>query len=221
MKLIDRELEAGKAYSLLPCHKKNLHQATASIVDLIARTKGRCYLSLSWGKQSIILAHMLYHINPHIPCVHWSGPDANIIADFSSVKNRFLSRWPIKYVEFDHGDDDLLGNGQRYLVDHDLQGYVIGFAADESRARKMTLAKNDDHQIATVRSALRCTPLRHWTREDYAAYIATHSIPLLSPYRRFGLWVRTSTGVATGGHSEAGQALLTGSQRAALNKRRK
>lgn len=59
---------------------------------------------------------------------------------------------------------------------------MIGMCQEESRARRITLAKKGDIYKAKSRAALTCCPLSHLTAEDIWAYIFSNKLRYLKIY---------------------------------------
>ena len=220
MNLLNKQLAAGKIYMGLPQYIRKVDKARNDIIAMLSRCE-KNYVALSWGKQSIVLAHQVYSVSEDIPCVHWTGPDAQLIADFNSVRDQFLSRWGIKYLEFSEGPmGDLMGAIDKFVYKYKMQGVFLGLSAYESKGRKHTLRKNDSDNIYAYASGMfRCCPLADWTAHDLAAYITSHDLPLLSTYHRYGLDARTSVGVTPGSHAERGIDLLKSENQAKIRNR--
>ena len=215
MNLLDRQLREGRMLAKLPQYKRTLNKAITSIERMFQKSP-QSYVTLSWGKQSIIVAHMVFQCAPKTPCVHWSNKNAELFADFTATRDLFIKRFPLNYIEFPEGDTDLQGNGQRYLQENELTGVFMGLAAEESKGRKYTLKGGQETIRQYKNGTWRCCPLAAWNTLDLAAYIVTHDLPLLSPYRRYGLEMRTSTGATPGSHSERGLDFLSSTQRREL-----
>jgi sulfate adenylyltransferase subunit 2 len=216
--VLSKQLEAGRVLALMPQHRRLVAQAREDIGVMLGRFP-RSYVSLSWGKQSIVMAHMAYGVRAEVPCVHWTGEDAELIGDFAAVRDAFRARWPIRYVELPRAER-LREAVAEYVEREGMDGVILGLAAEESRARRMTTAKGDRNNIWIYASGLaRCCPLARWRTDDLAAYIATHDLPMLEPYRRFGLEVRTSTGAREGSFTERALDLMHSSQAARMRKK--
>lgn len=195
----------------LPQYKTRYVKALNDI-KMMLQISPNSYVTLSWGKQSIIVAHMVFSISSEIPCVHWSNPNSEMFANFAATRDKFLGRWPLNYIEYPEGDTDLRGNGKRYMQKHGLTGVFIGLAAEESKGRKYTLKDGKETIRRYKNGTWRCCPLAAWKTHDLAAYIASYDLPLLSPYLRYGLDMRTSTGAHRGYHSERGMDFLKSTQ---------
>jgi len=212
MNLLERQLSEGHMLAKLPQYKRKEQKAIRDIRQMF-RVAPRSYLALSWGKQSIIVAHMIFRIAVRVACVHWSNPNAERLADFTATRDTFLSRFLLDYTEFPEGDTDLKGNGKRYMQQQGLTGVLMGLAAEESNGRKYTLKQGKETIMQYRDGTWRGCPLADWIVPDLAAYIATYNLPLLRPYRRYGLQVRTSTGAKPGSHSERGLDFLNSTEK--------
>lgn len=216
MRLIDQQLAEGKMLAILPDYRDMVRKAHDDIRRMLQLAPSS-YVSVSWGKQSVCMAHLVYFIAPETPMVHWSNPDAELIADFAATRDTFLARWPIAYTEFPQGDTDLFGNGRAFLREHAMTGLFMGLAADESKGRNQSLQGGRKTIMQYADGTWRCCPVAAWRKQDLAAYIAAHDLPLLAPYRRYGLGVRTATGVTPGTHGECGIDYLNSTNRGDLS----
>jgi 3'-phosphoadenosine 5'-phosphosulfate sulfotransferase (PAPS reductase)/FAD synthetase len=212
MTLFERQMAEGRIYARLSVRKRRLEFALEGILRMreIAR---RSYLSLSFGKQSICLAHMLYQIEPTLPMFFLASGETWMIHDYERVIDSFLSRWPVNLtiVQTDH-----VFNGaektwiQSLEAGHwDLQtmcrreewdGWYWGLSKDESFKRRLTLRAQQKTSIhpTIFRYAdgkYRCCPLMNWSLLDLAAYLGEYELPLLSDYQQQGLQVRTTARV--------------------------
>lgn len=201
MSILDVQLKQGLVYSGLPQFKNKVEYAKRDIVAMLDKFP-RSYVSVSWGKQSIILAHLVWCIDKTIPAVHWGGEDSDLIGDFENVKQQFLSRYPMEYVEMIR-ETKLREAILEFEKVNSYQGAFIGLCAYESKGRTYTI-KNSNWNNIFIRKdgTARSCPLGLWTQDDIAAYLAINQLPLLSPYHRFGLDIRTSTGSRKGSYTE-------------------
>jgi len=93
----------------------------------------------------------------------------------------------------DRGDEDL----QNMCDRENWEGWYMGLAKEESRGRAITLSKTWKGQphpsiFRYKDGKYRCCPLRSWTTQDVAAYVATQGVPLLDAYLQDGLSIRTT-----------------------------
>ena len=218
MPTLREQLAEGALLRLTPQWRMTMRRAEADVSEMLRRCQ-RPYVALSWGKQSIVMAHIVYTIAPSVPCVHWTGPDAELIGDFRAVSAAFLARWQVNYCELQRGE-----KLSEAIADFDASsghdGVFVGLSAFESKGRRMTI-RNSDHRhiLRYADGRVRCCPLAEWGIVELAAYIGLHDVPLLEPYRRYGLDVRTSTGCREGGRTEGAIDLMRSGAAAEMRKR--
>lgn len=181
-------------------------------IDRMLEAAPRSYVSLSFGKQSLCVAHMVYSVAPETPMYFLASDETWSLYDYADVIESFLSRWPVRLTIVqthrwtdgedwqsvrDAGDQDL----QRMVPREAFDGWFWGLAMEESPARKLTLlaANRQDTPHPTIYrysdGKLRCCPVMRWGIEDLAAYVVTHDLPMLNIYRKFGLTQRTTARV--------------------------
>lgn len=91
---LERELFQGRMYAGTGWHKARRRWAYEAIREML-KLGERFYVSLSFGKQSAVVAHMLYHVAPQTPMLFLASSESYIIHDYVDVIDRFLTRWPI------------------------------------------------------------------------------------------------------------------------------
>jgi len=205
------QMAEGRFHQRLPEFRRKLSFAAHGIDAMLAAAP-RVYVSISFGKQSLCLAHMVYTVAPKTPMHFLASEETWCLYDYAEVIEQFRDRWPINLTIHqtrrlsgaatwkdarDAGDMDL----QTMCSREDFDGWFWGLAAEESPQRRFTLMAAYGHSTthpSIFRYAdgkLRCCPLMHWQTIDLAAYIGEHDIPMLSIYRRFGLQQRTTARV--------------------------
>lgn len=218
MGIYEQQLAQGKLLAMMPDHKRKVQKALADIQQML----GVCdapYVSLSWGKQSICLMHLVYQVDQTIPGVFWREPETHIITDFDNVIEQFIERWAILYFDVMLDEPSHHQAAAKWEAMNNKNGVFMGFVRHESKSRRFTTAKADRHNIYRRKNGFyRSTPLRYWSDMDISAYAALHDIPMLNLYHKFGFMARTSAGVEIGtadnpDHSEVGFDQLTSEQR--------
>lgn len=218
MGIFEDQLREGKMLAMLPAYKKKVDKARADIVHMLNLCQAP-YVSLSWGKHSICLMHMVYSIAPDVPGLFFREPETHLIADFDNVIKLFCAKWNIKYFDVMLNKPSHQLAADEWEKQNNKDGVFIGFVRHESKARKFTLSKADEHNIFIYKNGFRRScPLRFWSDMDIAAYVAHHEIPMLSLYRKFGFGIRTSAGIEMGtaekpDHSEIGFDNMTSEQK--------
>lgn len=197
-----------------------LHYRAASVAAKAGRSAdairefiaaGSCYGAVSWGKDSMVLAHLIATVCPHLPVgrVDQTGPGADLYVP--AVRDAFLARFPLDYHEEavglvaipdDGGHSPALDIGisllrHRFGTDR----YVGGIRADESGIRKIGLRTRG---LTTDRT---CQPLGWWTVADVFAYLAVYDLPVHPSYAMLGggRWDRARIRVSTIGGPKGNQ----------------
>lgn len=211
MNVFDVQMAEGRVHRYLPSFDRKVAFAVHGIEAMLAAAP-RVYVSISFGKQSLCLAHMVYQVEPRTPMHFLASEETWSLYNYADVIDAFVARWPINLTV--HQTARMTGASDwktsRDVGDRDLQemcprdqwdGWFWGLAVEESPGRKKTLlsayTQGTPHPsiFRYADGKLRCCPLMHWTVLDLAAYIGIHNIPILNIYRRFGLHQRTTARV--------------------------
>lgn len=158
------------------------------------------YVGVSWGKDSVVVAHLARQAAPDIPLV-WCRVGAADNPDCELVRDAFLAAWPGAYHEYTSPvelTDGELATGARqgaYAMAADAHGdrYVTGIRSQESRTRRIREAL---HGVASART---CAPITRWAFDDVFGYLALHDLPVHPVYAmsRGGLlergWLRVGS----------------------------
>lgn len=153
-----------------------------------------CYASISWGKDSTVLAHLVATLAPQIPCLLMRLPAFN--PDYTLVRDAFLSRWTLSYREIEPVPErDANGypfykkaffDGWKKIHKDFGRHHITGLRGEESSARSIRM------QSFGLSSATSCCPLGHWEGRDVWAYLHEHELPVHPVYAcsQGGLWER-------------------------------
>lgn len=204
--LLSQDLRYGLLYAKTREYSYKL-KVTKESLSAFLELCSNPYLALSWGKQSIVLAHILYQLKPSIPMLFLRSWESYLLHDYENVIINFP--YQINYIEHfkdnvswndwswkqtrDYGSNDIQNMADEAYPKWD--GVVMGLSKDESVARRITtsLVNTDIPNVFRYISGKhRCTPISKWNNMDLAAYIATNSITLLSTYTNTGLQGRTT-----------------------------
>ena len=151
----------------------------------------------SWGKDSVVLLHLVQTYIPDVFVVHVGDEHRDEIDNFSEVENVYRSAFGLPHyhhIEVAIGEDSVTQAintaGLPYLV------RFLGLRMQEQGGRVYALRKfGSIHRYETGDQAglWRVCPLINWTHDDVWAYIAAHDLPYLSFYDRYGPDARTSS----------------------------
>jgi 3'-phosphoadenosine 5'-phosphosulfate sulfotransferase (PAPS reductase)/FAD synthetase len=89
-----RQLERGRLYAGLPLYQRRLASAQAGI-DAMRSIAPNAYISLSFGKQSLVLAHMLQRFAPQTPAYFLASSETWLMHDYADVIDAYLQRFPL------------------------------------------------------------------------------------------------------------------------------
>lgn len=179
-------------------------RALTDIVDF-ARKKP-CYVGVSWGKDSTVLAHLVWRCLPTLmtmlPTV-WVRVRPISNPDCEAVESAYLERCATHYRRVDVVcTQDLLGWHATGTLDRGFAEasawagaarYISGVRAEESGARKIrarTWGPSTERTLA---------PLIWWTQGDVFAYLAKYDLPVHPAYAMLGCgrWDRRKIRVAS------------------------
>lgn len=171
------------------------HLARRALDDLAEFAAEPCYVGVSWGKDSVVVAHLawtlqqegvvdmrLVHAAPQ-PHAHPAAviPNPHVAA----VRDAFLARWPMSYRELPivavHGPGGewtaIDGGPDVFEVALGAEGrHVSGVRAEESGRRYRRMLRFG------ARTERTCAPIGWWTADDVFAYLHAHDLPVHPAY---------------------------------------
>lgn len=166
-------------------HPKLVELERRALAELSAFAPRRdCYVGVSWGKESVVIAHMAWCIDPSIRLV-WFPAGAVENPDCWLVRDAYLARFPSAYSEIyagterptddPHGHD---GAQEEFEAASRLVAgrYVSGVRAEESTSRKLRMQR---FGVSTERT---CAPLGWWRIEHVFAYLSKYDLPIHPAY---------------------------------------
>lgn len=169
---------------------------------------GPCYAGISWGKDSVVLAYLLWCVARDVPLVHLRPTNHN--PDCDAVRDRYFRDMPGQAYEeviVDYGDLHARGLPD-YLLDRETDGrwykainelerrydgrHMLGIRSGESFGR----------MIRTSRWGLStpwtCAPIARWSIADVFGLLAARALPVHPAYAMLGggRWPRERIRVA-------------------------
>lgn len=185
------------------CHEADLiHGASdrlkrlteAAVLEIESYTTERAtYAAVSWGKDSTVLAHLMWLTRPSIPMIYVRAvPTAN--PDCILTRDAFLSRFPVIYHE--HVADYSALSQLLTMDDRNIEtdriffevcnqvrtkygSPMMGIRASESRVRRYRVGKGLSMESS-------CCPIGRWTVQDVFGYLAHHRLPVNPVYAMLG-----------------------------------
>ena len=196
-----------EARDLVWSQRERVSQLAARSLEAIEGfAREGCYASVSWGKDSTVLAHLCWAAREEcgvcIP-LGWVRCEPNANPWCHLVRDAFLDRWRSDYREIEvrqwEGEDGLLHSsgtieqGFRSLeVEFGVRRYMSGVRGDESAARMIRVRQG-------LELGRTCAPLAWWTEADVFAWLALHDLPVHPVYAMTmgGRWPRELLRVAS------------------------
>ena len=136
---------------------------------------GPCHAGVSWGKDSVIVAHLVATCGAPIPLVYGlvSGrPDRAPNPDAPRVRDAFLGMFP----DVEYREVPIVRDIAEIGAAVGCARYVSGVRAAESGKRRMAV------RVHGVASANTCRPIAHWPDMDVWAYLRLHDLPVHPAY---------------------------------------
>lgn len=223
--------EQARLYSKLPVFHRRVEEARDIIAEGV-RVMRAPYLSCSFGKDSVVLLHLVTRHFPAIPVVFINSNYC--FPDTYEIRNRFIREYginlrelnqPHDYIEIidQYGlPDDRTSQQQKKVVEllkKDLannwakaagfDGHFWGMRKEESKGRRVMLNTKGPLFYAEKASLWRCAPLANWRWEDIWAYIHTLGVPYSNIYDKHGFCdpkqIRNTSYITTDGAAHNGR----------------
>ena len=187
-----------EAWATLSAYRRRVAQAKE--VMLRGADRGTMALAVSWGKDSLAMAHLALEVAPGATLFHLASPYElpgyeESVAYFSSrmtVHNAEAPRTLADYIEWcrDVGlphertraaqhravKEIKKDRGSEWIHEHGFTVMALGMRIDEKGPRAAMLrARGPVYSL--VDGTHRCCPIAYWTGRDVWAYIVTNGIP--------------------------------------------
>jgi phosphoadenosine phosphosulfate reductase len=168
------------------CMKSFRNAVQRAHTELMAFTgAGACYCGTSWGKDSVVVAHMVATMVPRIPLV-WVRVEPRFNPDCLLVRDEFLCKFPAaKYEEIvvQCVKDDTGWHARGTLEEGFAQAakrygpkYISGIRGDESSTRARRMKHYGERTINT------CAPIGRFSGMDVFAYLHNRGLPVHPAY---------------------------------------
>lgn len=167
----------------MPEHRALVAKTSEFIRWALGKVKNP-YLACSFGKDSIVMLHLVFNQYPNIPVrfIRWKD-ETNLLNNYDEVIEQCKQRWALSIEQIEFSRQSLDENApERYAVDAELyDSYFIGFRMEESTERRITIKKMG--KFAEMKNGLkRICPLADWKTADVAAHTVSNSLPYLKSY---------------------------------------
>lgn len=177
---LDRWAELEREDAVRARHPRLATLASMARVEL-ARFRPD-YVGVSWGKDSVVLAHLARQVDSAWPLV-WVRAEGVENPDCVLVRDAFLAQWPGVYDEISVApgpDGKTSAPGFAEAARRYGPRYASGVRADESGSRRLRARA---HGCSTETT---CAPLSWWTAAHVFAYLHLHGLPVHPAYACLG-----------------------------------
>lgn len=157
---------------------------------------GDCYVGVSWGKDSVVLAHLFSRANPTAVLVHMRSSDSHN-PHCDDVRDCYFERFPgqrYEEVQLDYSavdrdvDDETLDRATDRIWYATIRSckrrfgnrYATGVRAAESVGR---LIRMMTHGSASTNGL---APIGYWSTNEVFAYLHKHDLPVHPSYACLG-----------------------------------
>lgn len=194
------------AHAMLPVYKNKI-QRSAEIIQQALATIQKPYIGMSFGKDSLVMSHMILKIAPSIPLIYVDCGEFDEWPDTPRVKKRFIEMTGCQLIEltapsiiefYRKAGHVYIQDGEQtkeelkiqreysrsmmtvvlaYVREHGYDGGFIGMRKSESIIRRMLLKKRGELYFGKTNGIWSCCPVSHWTGKDIWAYIYQHDLP--------------------------------------------
>lgn len=150
--------------------------------------RGKAYVSVSWGKDSVVTAHLALRADPALTLVY-AREDPFYSPECLLVRDDFLSAHPDALYDEMTCDvpldlsrecgwawDPSIVCGDRGMAAEHGPRYICGIRAQESRDRTLRMAV---HGHSSRNS---CAPIGWWSMTDVFCYLARYDLPVHPAY---------------------------------------
>lgn len=180
------ELESA---DLLHARTDRMKQMKTRALDCIIEfARKPSYASVSWGKDSVVLAHLVWQaistLGRMTPLV-WVRVEPIKNPECAVVRDAFLEQWASEYREIESlcMGTHAMGTLERGFKQAEAEfgnRHLSGVRGDESGIRKIRMRKWGPTTGKT------CAPLIYWTAQDVFAYLAANGLPVHPAYAMLG-----------------------------------
>jgi len=178
-------------------HLARREEAALAELQRFAGLDGTCFVAVSWGKDSVVVAHLAVRAGLRVPFV-WVRYDPSHNPDCPAVRDVFLRRFPVDYQEIVVTDTCLpAGVGWRDLTweqdcrlffreADELGRRILGLRARESGRRRRRARRFG------CSSPSSCAPIVWWDAALVFAYLRKYDLPVHPAYAMSegGFWDR-------------------------------
>ena len=201
-------LDLSKDQALEVINKDKI-QLALKIIESTFKYCSDPYIALSFGKDSIVMSHLIHQIKENVECLFLTGDETFLMYDYQELITFYqeVHKWNIKIIKTtplkdnDFKLDEARSERKKlWFLDDFLKhdGVFMGLRAEESKGRKLTLYSKDNIEFGIYKytsglrsGQYRSCPVGNWKESDILLYTRAFDLKLLNVYN-IGPGIRTS-----------------------------
>ena len=179
----------------------------AALDTMLEFARKRCYIGVSWGKDSVVVAHLARQLlerdGIELPLA-WIRVLPICNPDCHAVEDHYVNRFAPQYSRIDiHCRHDLFGYHATGTLEDGFaearrrfgERHISGIRSSESSQRNLRMMTFGKITLRT------CAPIGWWTARDVFCYLAHYDLPIHPAYAMLGggRWDRERLRVASMG----------------------
>jgi 3'-phosphoadenosine 5'-phosphosulfate sulfotransferase (PAPS reductase)/FAD synthetase len=172
------------AHARLPTFARRIKQAQSVLETALGL--GAAYVANSWGKDSLVLLHLVQQQQPSIPALFFADPDEEALDNYAEMAATYCARFPhTTYERLCFEGDRVPDKVASAALWQSYPVALVGIRAEESAGRR-TARKVQGlihrYTAGPHAGSWRAWPLADWTWRDVWAYVVAHDLPMLASY---------------------------------------
>jgi len=166
-----------------------------NILESLNKLCDTLYLSVSFGKDSLVLYDIAKKVFPNIHCYFLKSEETYLMYDYERVIQYYLAQGMnltiietnrLSENDFDWEKARKAGNKDFDLMPKNYEAYLLGLRKEESKTRFYSLTRKHNKIFEGIHKLnngkIRCCPLLEWKHEEILLYLNMNKLPYLSVY---------------------------------------
>ncbi len=194
-------LRAGfEAHALLPAYKRRIQQAQAFVAEALEVCQ-RPYIAFSTGKDSTVMADLVWQQNPGIPAVYFDAdaafPESRELLERYRAAGKTIINWRTEplletmarvggplFSEDATMESTVYAPIKALVAEYGFDGALVGLRAEEGLHRNLSITTRGTLFLSRRHGIYSAWPIAWLTFRDVWAYILGHGVDYNAVYDR-------------------------------------
>ena len=189
-----------KAHALLPAYQRRIQQARAFVAEALAACQ-RPYIAFSTGKDSTVMADLVWQQNPGIPAVYFDAdaafPESRELLERYHAAGRTIINWHTEplletmalaggplFSENATMESTVYAPIKSLVAEYGFDGAFVGLRAEESLHRNLSITTRGTLFLSQRHGIYSAWPIAWLTFRDVWAYILSRRVDYNAIYDR-------------------------------------